>query len=137
MANVLSYVRLLALALAHIALIFSFNKMGDLIEGAGPGFEVLKLIGAIFGNLIVIIIEGLLVFINSMRLTFYEFFFKFYTGSGIEYFPFYLDNDYSIITFQREVEKDIISEEIEKEIDTISVKEEIDRAINYISKKFD
>ena len=137
MSNVLSYVRLLALALAHIALIFSFNEMGNLIEGEGFLFELLKFVGAIFGNLVVIIIEGLLVFINTMRLHYYEFFFKFYKGSGIEYFPFYLDSDYSIMTFQAEIGKDIISEEIEKEIDTVSVKEEIDKAISYISKKYE
>ena len=137
MSNVLSYIRLLALALAHIALIFSFNEMGNLIEGEGFLIELLKFVGAIFGNLVVIIIEGLLVFINTMRLHYYEFFFKFYRGSGIEYFPFYLDSDYSIMTFQGEIGKDIISEEIEKEIDTVSVKEEIDKAISYISKKYE
>jgi vacuolar-type H+-ATPase subunit I/STV1 len=136
MSNVLSYIRLLALALAHIALIFSFNEMGNLIQGEGIGFEILRIVGSIFGNLVVIVIEGLLVFINSMRLTFYEFFFKFYRGSGIEYFPFYLDTDYSIMVFHGEEEVDIISEEIEKEIDTISAKEEIDKALSYISKKF-
>jgi vacuolar-type H+-ATPase subunit I/STV1 len=137
MSNVLSYIRLLALALAHIALIFSFNEMANLIEGEGFLVELLKFVGAIFGNLVVIIIEGLLVFINTMRLHYYEFFFKFYKGSGIEYFPFYLDNDYSIMTFQGEIEKDIISEEIEKEIDTMSAKEEIEKAISYISKKYE
>ena len=137
MSNVLSYIRLLALALAHIALIFSFNEMANLIEGEGFLVELLKFVGAIFGNLVVIIIEGLLVFINTMRLHYYEFFFKFYKGSGIEYFPFYLDNDYSIMTFQGEIEKDIISEEIEKEIDTVSAKEEIEKAISYISKKYE
>ncbi len=137
MSNVLSYVRLLALALAHIALIFSFNEMGNLIQGEGILLEILKFIGAIFGNLVVIIIEGLLVFINTMRLHFYEFFFKFYKGSGIDYFPFYLDNDYSIMTFRGDIEKDIISEEIDKEIDTLLFKEEIEKAISYISKKYE
>jgi vacuolar-type H+-ATPase subunit I/STV1 len=137
MSNVLSYIRLLALALAHIALIFSFNEMGNLIEGEGFFFELLKFVGAIFGNLVVIVIEGLLVFINTMRLHYYEFFFKFFKGTGIEYFPFYLDSDYSIMTFQGETEEDVISEEIEKEIDTLSAKEEIDKAISYISKKYE
>jgi hypothetical protein len=86
---------------------------------------------------VVIVIEGLLVFINTMRLHYYEFFFKFFQGTGIQYFPFHLDSNFSIMTFQGDIEKDIISEEIEKEIDTLSAKEEIDRAISYISKKYE
>ena len=137
MSNVASYIRLLALALAHIALLYSINAMSSLIEGEGVGFEILTFIGLVFGNLIVILLEGLLVFINTLRLHFYEFFFKFYQGSGIDYFPFYLDNDYSIMKFRGEIEKDIISEEIEKEFDTKSVKEEIEKARKYISKIFE
>jgi len=137
MSNVASYIRLLALALAHIALLTSINAMMGLIQGEGIGVEIVNLIGGIFGNMIVILLEGLLVFINTIRLHFYEFFFKFYQGSGIEYFPFYLDNDYSMMKFKIEAEKDIIIEEIEREIDTELVKEEIDKAISYISKKFE
>jgi len=137
MSNVASYIRLLALALAHIALLYSINAMSSLIEGEGIGFEILTFIGLVFGNLIVILLEGLLVFLNTLRLHFYEFFFKFYQGSGIDYFPFYLDNDYSIMKFRGESEKDIISEEIEKEFDAKSVKEEIEKARKYISKTFE
>lgn len=140
-SNVASYTRLLALALAHIALLTSINAMTGLIEGGGIGVDIINLIGGIFGNMIVILLEGLLVFINTIRLHFYEFFFKFYQGSGIDYFPFYLDNNYSILKFRAEAEKDIISEEIEREIereiDMQLVKEEIDKAISYISKKFE
>ncbi|MFX0083430.1 MAG: V-type ATP synthase subunit I [Candidatus Hodarchaeota archaeon] len=136
-SNVASYIRLLALALAHIALLYSINAMSTLIEGDNFGIEIVNLIGQIFGNIVVILIEGILVFINTLRLHFYEFFFKFYQGSGIEYFPFYLDNNYSMLKFRPETEKDIISEEIEREIDTEFVKKEIDKAINYLSKKFE
>jgi V/A-type H+-transporting ATPase subunit I len=136
MSNVASYIRLLALALSHIALLFSINVMANLTEIGGIGGEIVNLVGLIFGNMVVILLEGLLVFLNSLRLHFYEFFFKFYQGSGIKYFPFYLDNDYSIINFRTITERDIISEEIEKEIDTESIKEDIDNAIDYITKKY-
>ncbi len=137
MSNVASYIRLLALALAHIALLYAINTMSTLIEGEGLGIEIVNFIGLIFGNLIVILLEGLLVFINTLRLHFYEFFFKFYQGAGIEYFPFYLDNNYSIMRFKGEIERDIISEEIEKVFDTTTIKEELDKAKMYISKKFE
>jgi len=137
MSNVASYIRLLALALAHIALLTSINAMMGLIGGEGIGVEIINFVGGIFGNMIVILLEGLLVFLNAIRLHFYEFFFKFFQGSGIEYFPFYLDNYYSILNFRVGMEKDIISEEIEREIDTQIVKEEIDKAIKFITKRFE
>jgi len=136
-SNVASFIRLLALALAHIALLFAINAMAELIEGESIGVEIVNIIGLTFGNIIVILLEGILVFINSLRLTFYEFFFKFYQGSGIDYFPFYLDNDYSVMKFSGEIKRDVIYEEIEREIDTKTVKEELEKAISYISKKFD
>ncbi|MBD3254444.1 MAG: hypothetical protein GF383_05085 [Candidatus Lokiarchaeota archaeon] len=136
MSNVASYVRVLALALAHIALMISIQAMIGLIRGEGILFQILIVIGLIFGNMIVILLEGLLVFLNTIRLHFYEFFFKFYQGSGTEFFPFYLDNNYSEIIFRADIEKDIISEEIEKEISIKLAKENIDRAVSYISDKY-
>ena len=133
LSNAASYIRLLALALAHIALMIAIQAMVDLAPSGVLG-EVITIIGLIFGNFVIIILEGLLVFINNIRLHFYEFFFKFYQGSGIEYFPFFLDNDYSIITFK--IEKDIISEEIDKEIDSRIVKDGVDEAISILSEKF-
>ena len=136
MSNVASYIRLLALALGHIALLYAINAMSALVEGEGIEVEIVNFIGAIFGNLVVILLEGLLVFINALRLHFYEFFFKFFKGSGFEYDPFAMESYYSVLNFKIGAEKDIMSEEIEKEIDTISVKEEINKAKKYILKKF-
>jgi V/A-type H+-transporting ATPase subunit I len=136
MSNVASYIRLLALALAHIALLTSINAMVGLVEGEGIGIEIVHLIGSIFGNMVVILLEGLLVFLNSMRLHFYEFMGKFYQGSGIEFFPFYLDDDYSTIVFRVGTERDIISEEIDKEFAVKSGKEDVRKAVDYISEKY-
>ncbi|MFX0186974.1 MAG: V-type ATP synthase subunit I [Candidatus Hodarchaeota archaeon] len=136
LSNVASYIRLLALALAHIALMVAIQAMIGLIQGEGIVFQILIVIGLILGNLVVILIEGILVFINTIRLHFYEFFFKFYQGKGIFFFPFFLDEDYSHISFKVELETDVISEEIEKEIDTKETKEVIDKAVKYISDKF-
>jgi len=136
MSNVASYIRLLALALAHIALLYSINVMVNLIQGEGIGVEIINFIGLFFGNTVVILLEGLLAFLNTLRLHFYEFFFKFFQGSGIGYNPFHLDDKFSIINFRAITERDIISEEIEKEIDSESIREELDKAYNYILKKY-
>ena len=136
LSNVASYIRLLALALAHIALMISIQALSGLVQGEGVLFEIFKFLGLILGNVIVILLEGILVFINTIRLHFYEFFFKFYKGTGTEFFPFYLDNNYSAITFRVDFEKDLISEEIEKEFETKRAKEEVDKAISYIESKY-
>ncbi|MFX0175242.1 MAG: V-type ATP synthase subunit I [Candidatus Hodarchaeota archaeon] len=136
LSNVASYIRLLALALVHIALMISIQTMIGILQGEGIVIEIFRVIGLIFGNLVVILLEGILVFINTIRLHFYEFFFKFYKGSGTEFFPFYLDETYSIITFKKEISRDIISEEIEKEIEPKKAKEVIDEAISLIEDKF-
>ena len=136
LSNVASYIRLLALALAHIALLISIQALSGLVQGEGILFDILRLLGLVLGNIIVILLEGILVFINTIRLHFYEFFFKFYKGTGTEFFPFYLDNTYSKITFRTDFEKDIISEEIEKEIEPKRAKEEVDKAISFIEKKY-
>jgi len=136
MSNVASYIRLLALALAHISLMVAIQAMGDLIQGGGVINEIIKIIGLIFGNMIVILLEGLLVFINAIRLHFYEFFFKFYQGTGVTYIPFYLDDNYSIISFKLSTIKDLISEEIDKEIESKKTHDDIIKAEKYITKKY-
>ena len=146
MSNVASYIRLLALALAHIALMIVIQEIIGLIQVPTVNnndiysviafilINIVIVIGLIFGNLIVILLEGLLVFLNDIRLHFYEFFFKFYQGAGTEFFPFYLDSEYSIIKFEVEKFKDVITEEVEKEFDKGA--KDIDKAVSYISKKY-
>jgi len=136
LSNVASYIRLLALALAHIALMISIQALTGLIQGEGLLFDILRITGSIFGNLLVILLEGILVFINTIRLHFYEFFFKFYKGTGTEFYPFYLDNNFSKIQFKVDIDKDLISEEIEKEIEPEKSKLEVDKAIKYIENKY-
>jgi vacuolar-type H+-ATPase subunit I/STV1 len=136
MSNVASYIRLLALALAHISLMIAIQAMGNLIQGEGIFNEIINIVGLIFGNIVVILLEGLLVFINAIRLHFYEFFFKFYQGTGVTYIPFYLDDKYSIVSFKLSTIKDVISEEIDREIESKKTHEDIIKAEQYISKKY-
>lgn len=135
-SNVASYVRLLALALAHIALMIAIEAMANLIHGEDFFAELVRIIGLTFGNIVVILIEALLVFLNALRLNFYEFFFKFFHGSGTQYYPFYLDNNFSEIKFKISVDKDVIFEEIEKEIESKKTQKDIIEAEKYISKKY-
>ncbi len=136
LSNVASYIRLLALALAHIALMFTIEAIIGLFTATGILTQIFKVIGLILGNVMVILLEGLLAFINALRLHFYEFFFKFYQGTGTEFYPFYLESDFSNIVITTDYEVDVISEEIEKEITIKKAQENIERAREYIINKY-
>jgi vacuolar-type H+-ATPase subunit I/STV1 len=78
LTNSISYVRLAAFAIAHsalgIAAVILASTMGVL-----PSFMLM--------NFLALTIEALGVFIQCMRLTYYEFFTKFYSGNGVPYRP--------------------------------------------------
>jgi V/A-type H+-transporting ATPase subunit I len=54
----------------------------------GPAGSVLSLLIMIFGNTVIIILEGMIVAIQVVRLQYYEFFSKFFTETGVEFTPF-------------------------------------------------
>ncbi|MHA1888723.1 MAG: hypothetical protein DRO88_04010 [Promethearchaeia archaeon] len=95
LSNVASYTRLLALAMAHIGLMLVITSMVELFES-----EIGIIIILIFGNLFVIILESVLAGIHALRLTFYEFFGKFYEGNGIPYEYIDIENKFSTIEFE-------------------------------------
>jgi vacuolar-type H+-ATPase subunit I/STV1 len=78
-SNTISYIRLAVLFLVHVLLMRVVN--GAIALGL-LGLPVL-----ILGNLGVTALEGLVVFIQSLRLHFYEFFSKFFQGGGTQYAP--------------------------------------------------
>ena len=86
--NTISFVRVGAFAISHAGMMhvvlqlarFSHGSDGD--TGYGRNWVVL-----ILGNVLVLIIEGLLVGIQVLRLNFYEMFSRFYTAGGKEFRP--------------------------------------------------
>lgn len=85
-SNTLSFIRIGAFALNHAGLFLAVHEIA-LISGKIGGLAIY-----IIGNIIVIILEGLVVYIQAMRLQYYELFGKFYTGDGIEYAPRKIEN---------------------------------------------
>jgi V/A-type H+-transporting ATPase subunit I len=59
--------------------------MTDLVGGSLSAGGVLV---GLFGNAIIIFLEGLIVAIQVVRLQYYEFFSKFFTETGKEFTPF-------------------------------------------------
>ena len=80
--NTLSFVRVGAFALAHAGLSMAFNIMAD---SAGSIFVALLLI--LLGNVIVLVLEGLVVSIQTTRLILFEFFIRFLQANGRVFKP--------------------------------------------------
>jgi len=82
MSNTISFIRVGAFALNHVGLYMAFATMGKMMGAAWE--DVLLLV---VGNVIIIGLEGLIVFIQALRLEYYELFTKYFRGDGIEYVP--------------------------------------------------
>ena len=80
-SNTISFVRLAAFAINHVGLCMAVYILSNMFGSTG------SLIVAIIGNGIVIILEGLIVAIQVLRLEYYELFSRFYSGDGKEYIP--------------------------------------------------
>ena len=84
--NTASFVRLAAFALNHVALSFAVMLISNMLAHL-PGGPFLKIIVLILGNFFIVGLEGLIVFIQVLRLEYYEFFGKFYRGGGNVFKP--------------------------------------------------
>lgn len=81
LANSVSYLRIAALALIHGA----FALLASQLTGGG-GILVIPIY--LMLNILVIGLEGMVVMVQTLRLIYYEFFTKFYSGTGTPYRPF-------------------------------------------------
>lgn len=93
MSDVLSYSRLLALGLATGVIATVINQMGAM-GGSGIGGAILFIIVFIIGHAINIGINLLGAYVHTNRLTFVEFFGKFYEGGGSEFAPLAVNTQY-------------------------------------------
>jgi V/A-type H+/Na+-transporting ATPase subunit I len=76
LSNVISYTRIGIMLLVHVALLVTVNQS----FAHGGGLAVL-----IGGNIGIMMIEGLIVYIQTIRLHLYEWFPKWYAGEGTEF----------------------------------------------------
>jgi V/A-type H+-transporting ATPase subunit I len=89
-SNSVSFLRVAAFAMAHAVLSVIVFELGDMVAAA-PGGMVFKVLIVLIGNLIIIVLEGLIVTIQVVRLQYYEFFSKFFTETGEAFKPFTLN----------------------------------------------
>lgn len=83
-ANALSFIRVSAFNIGHAALTLSIIQIGNLLGEMIGGGEYLTLF---LGNLIIIVLEGMIVFIQALRLEYYEFYSRFFEKGKREYKP--------------------------------------------------
>ncbi|WP_178385768.1 V-type ATP synthase subunit I [Peptoniphilus porci] len=78
MSSIISFIRVGAFAINHVGLFLAFKTLGEMVGSSGGNIAVL-----IFGNILILGLEGLIVFIQSLRLEYYEMFSKYYSGDGV------------------------------------------------------
>jgi len=79
LAHTISYARLGIMLLVHAALLLTVNNSFASLGGVESPSALVLLIG---GNIGIMMIEGLIVYIQSLRLHLYEFFTKWYDGGA-------------------------------------------------------
>lgn len=85
LANTVSFIRVAAFGLAHAGLFIAIFTLSDMMSGKWGG--VASAIILVFGNILIIMLEGLVVTIQAIRLEFYEFFSRFFRTTSAKYKP--------------------------------------------------
>ena len=80
--NTISFIRVGAFALAHAGLSLAMISLSSTTENV-----ILSAIILVLGNIVVIILEGLVVSIQTTRLVLFEFFIRFLQGTGRMFRP--------------------------------------------------
>jgi V/A-type H+-transporting ATPase subunit I len=86
LSNTLSFMRVAGLGIAHVCLMISFFTIAGMTSG------IASILILILGNILVICLEGLSAGIQALRLNYYEFFTKFFHGTGKLYTPISLNS---------------------------------------------
>jgi V/A-type H+-transporting ATPase subunit I len=80
-SNTLSFLRLAAFSLNHVALSIAIFTVADMLQSTGYWVTV------VLGNLFILVLEGAIVAIQTLRLEYYEGFSRFFGGDGRAFRP--------------------------------------------------
>ncbi len=92
LSNTLSFMRVAGLGIAHVSLMMAFFQIAEMAASDGR-FTLWSYLILLLGNALVIGLEGLSAGIQSLRLNYYEFFSKYFTGNGRAYAPISLRSE--------------------------------------------
>ncbi|HDQ45262.1 MAG TPA: hypothetical protein ENN17_07190 [bacterium] len=85
LTNTVSFIRVAAFGLAHTGLLMAVFSLSDMVGGVG------SVLIHLFGNIVIILLEGMIVTIQVMRLEFYEFFGRFFKEGTVLYHPVHVE----------------------------------------------
>lgn len=88
-ANTISFVRIAAFAAVHAGVFIAMFALAGTLAQLRFG-QPLSIVTLIAGNVVMILLEGLTVSVQVLRLEYYEFFGKFFRGGGEEFRPLML-----------------------------------------------
>ena len=80
-SNTLSFMRVAAFSLNHVALALAVFTLANGLDAAGHWLTIT------LGNIVIIVLEGGIVAIQALRLMYYEGFSRFFSGDGTEFVP--------------------------------------------------
>ena len=80
-SNTLSFMRVAAFSLNHVALALAVFTIAHGLETTGHAVTI------VLGNIVIIVLEGGIVAIQALRLMYYEGFSRFFSGDGREFVP--------------------------------------------------
>ncbi|MDF2880938.1 MAG: V-type sodium synthase subunit [Clostridiaceae bacterium] len=107
-SNTVSFIRVGAFALNHVGLFVAFASLANMMKNSvGSAFMY------VLGNLIIIGLEGLIVFIQGLRLEYYELFSKYYEGAGVVFNPVKLfdeTSDVEVKIYKRIITSKLVNE---------------------------
>jgi V/A-type H+-transporting ATPase subunit I len=103
LADVLSYLRLLALAVATASMAMSFNLISFLIKSIPVLGPILVVVLLIVTNMLNFLLSILSAFIHPVRLIFDEFFGRFFQDGGTDYKPY--SNQYKHVLVNEEAKQ--------------------------------
>jgi len=83
-------VRLAAYAMSHAALLMAAFMVADAVKHFPVAGSFLGVLAIILGNAVAIVLEGIIASVQALRLEYYEFFGKFFSGGGQPFKPFRL-----------------------------------------------
>jgi len=80
-SNTLSFLRVTAFSLNHVALAIAVFTLADTMSATGYWVTV------VLGNIFILVLEGAIVTIQALRLEYFEGFSRFFSGDGREFRP--------------------------------------------------
>ena len=97
-SNTISFVRLAAYSMSHAALLAATFMVAANLKHISPGGSLLAVAVIIAGNISALVLEGVICSVQALRLEYYEFFGKFFSGGGQPFRPFRLFEESETMT---------------------------------------